>query len=636
MNIFTGGDWPVFFIQTIRELPWWPQIWSSYNGNGFGQNVAFVLGYKTFFALLVKFFTESLHLPWSIVEFIIFFIPFWILAFLSSYVLSKHFIKQKVFNLLSSVIFATNTYALMLVGGGQMGVALAYAFSPFVFLAYLSLLESPKIRRAVIAGLLTGLLICIDPRIGGIILFTSFIFSLFFFSRKKMGMYCLSVLIALLLNSFWIIPFLFSGTGGLTEAYTGTDMLYFLSFAKLENTIGLLHPNWPENFFGKVGFMRPEFLLLPLIAFSSFLFKTDKKIKVLGLVALMGIFLSKGVNDPLGVVYYFLSDHIPAFTMFRDATKWYLMIILAYSILIPLALYKLIEVLYTTKQYAAFKFKVSNKLKKSEFIKPIIVVVFMLFWSITIRQLYLGQLTGTFQRKQVPDEYVRLEKLIAKQNTFFRVLWVPQQSRFGYYSNTNPGVATYDLITSHDLSPTFKYLSSKTTERFLQESAVRYVIVPYDPLGEIYLTDRKYDNRVYKAFMSKMSRVSWLTQDKSFKHIGVFKVQNFLSHAYVLGGNSKASLHSVSLTNYAGDVRSASQSQQLVFSEQFDPHWVLKAEDVTIFAQPYKKRFNLFTIPKNTKTFTIEYTTQRWVDMGVFISATILIGSGLYLTRNKS
>ncbi len=60
---------------------------------------------------------------------------------------------------------------------------------------------------------------------------------------------------------------------------TSVAAVQFFSFAKLDNAIALLHPNWPENIFGKVSFFRSEFLLLPIIAFSPLLFLFRTKIK---------------------------------------------------------------------------------------------------------------------------------------------------------------------------------------------------------------------------------------------------------------------------------------------------------------------------------------------------------------------
>lgn len=619
-TFLTGGDWPVFFKDTISSFSWIPQVWSSVNGNGFGQNVAFVLGYKTFFTILAKFFTETLGFSWYITEKVIFFIPFWILALSSSYLLSHYFIRKKKYSILSSIIFTTNTYALMLVGGGQMGVAIAYAISPLVLLSLLRLMDNQVFRRFILASLLFGFLLMIDPRIAGVTLFIASIFLIFFIHIKNTLYLLGSIFLSVLMNCFWILPFLFSGISGLTEAYIGTDILYFLSFAKLENTIGLLHPNWPENFFGKVGFMRPEFLILPTIAFSAFLSKTEKKTKILGITAIFGIFLSKGVNDPFGFFYYILSDHIPAFTMFRDSTKWYLMIVISYSVLVPLALYSFTEKLLKLKKLIIYKLQFTNKLKNFRYLHQVVIVSFLIFWIITVRQLFLGELTGTFQAKEIPHEYVRLEKLLASEANFSRVLWVPQQSRFGYFSNTHPPVAMYDLITSHDVKPAIKYLASEKNEDFIKKSSIKYVIVPYDSLGEIFLTDRKFDEKVYKAFLNELKQIPYLNQDVSFKKIGVFKVNDYYPHAYFEKSGEKIFLERKSGTRYVGEILPSEKRSKIIFSETYDSSWRLKASMQDIQSQKHMSTFNSFEILSGTTRFEIVHETQFWVQIGLFVS----------------
>lgn len=619
LSFFSGGDWPIFFTQTIKELPWFPQVWSATNGNGYGQNVAFVLGYKTFFAFFAKVFTQIFYLQWSITEKLIFFIPFWMLAIVSSYFLSRYFFKNRLFNALSSVIFATNTYALLLVGGGQMGVAISYAASPIVLLSLISLIEEADKKRLFIAGLLAGLLLCVDPRIFGITICTAGIFLLFNFSYKKLIYVAISLVASVLLNTFWILPFVFSGTSGLSDAYTGNDILYFLSFAKLENSLGLLHPNWPENIFGKVSFMKGEFLILPLLAFAAFLFKTNKKLKILGLLAILGIFLSKGVNLPFGQVYYFLSAYIPLFTMFRDATKWYLVIVIAYSILIPIALYNIAETVRKAKKLTIYRLQFANKLRGFQHTRQIIVGLFLVFWLFSIRSLFLGQVTGTFQPKQIPAEYTRLEKKLSAEKDFSRILWIPQQSRFGFFSNTHPPVASYDLITSHDPIPTFKYLQKKETETFVKESAIKYVILPYDSVGEIFLEDRKYSESVRGKFLSNLKKIPWLTQDTSFKNLGVFLVKN-PNPRFSLQDSQPLNVSQVTTTKYSGTIQKSNKAQFLIFSEQFDSRWVLKAGGKDTPSKVYKKKFNSFEIPSGITHFTIEYTTQKWVEYGIYAS----------------
>ena len=86
--------------------------------------------------------------------------------------------------------------------------------------------------------------------------------------------------IAVLLNLYWVLPLLMlkeNTLDALGSAYTTVGALRFFSFADFSHSLSLLHPNWPENLFGKTYFLQPEFLLLPMLAFSSLLFVKSLK-----------------------------------------------------------------------------------------------------------------------------------------------------------------------------------------------------------------------------------------------------------------------------------------------------------------------------------------------------------------------
>lgn len=51
-------------------------------------------------------------------------------------------------------------------------------------------------------------------------------------------------------------------------------------------------------------------------------------------LALLGIFLSKQVAPPGGFVYKLLFDHFPGFSAFREASKFYVLIAMSYSVMI--------------------------------------------------------------------------------------------------------------------------------------------------------------------------------------------------------------------------------------------------------------------------------------------------------------
>lgn len=629
MNIFdlqkilTGGDWIVFYKETISQLKFFPQVWSSTSGNGLGQNVSFILGYRTFFADLAKFFGDVLNLDWFIVERLIFFVPFWIISILSSYYLSKKFFNIWWQNLLSVIVFSFNTYSLMLVGGGQMGVALSYAITPLIIRLFLNLYEKPTIRNSVISGIFLGLQTILDPRLAivSIIFYAAYILVMFLQNRKfykpVIILSLVSLLVVFLLNLFWILPFLLVKNVTLSDAYTSVGIVKFLSFATFENTISILHPNWPENIFGKIGFMRPEFILIPILAFSALLFKKEKRILSLSFIALVGSFLAKGTNFPLGEIYFWMSQKIPLFTIFRDATKWYGLTIVSYTILIPLAVLGISIFLEKINKY---------------FSKIFIVLVFV-YLIFIVRPLLLGQLTGTFEGKVQPTEYTKLSSFIVLQNKYFRTFWLPTTSRFGYFSNLNPYVSATDFLNSSELTKIEKFINSKDARKSLDDIGVKYIIVPDDLQKEIFLKDRKYDAKSHSEIINFLEKIKWLKRVNGFDNIAVFETPSYENLFFSRSPNMSLNYKILSPTEYDLDIKGAKENDVIYFSQNYDSKWKAIYKNNIILSNSFGLHSNSFRLTQpGSYRLRVFYAPQTLASIGFVISFGALIISIALIT----
>ena len=172
-----------------------------------------------------------------------------------------------------------------------MGIVLAYAVLPVVIGVFmegikdsnLAPLNLSSVRRGLLMGLVLSVLVLFDQRIAYIAILTIGLYWLVFISAhfhiKQVASsvfytFILPFLTTLFLHTFWILPLIFSGKEAnyISEQTPTVGEATFFSFATLSNSISLLHPNWPENIFGKVSFMQPEFLIIPIVAFSLLLF----------------------------------------------------------------------------------------------------------------------------------------------------------------------------------------------------------------------------------------------------------------------------------------------------------------------------------------------------------------------------
>ncbi|MEK9143916.1 MAG: hypothetical protein AAB481_04820 [Patescibacteria group bacterium] len=509
MNIayFSSGDGPFYYSEQMKALSWLPPIWEAFKG--FGENLLPRLWIDYPFRLLVKLLS-SVGLSWFVIEKLLW-ISVFVLAIYSSKKLADYVLGKNMFTWAAPVVYVANTYILLLFGGGQLGVALAYGFAPLVLLKFIQAVDGLRatgygLKQGIRNGLFFALLVTFDLRFAYLSLLMSCLYAAF---RRRLPLFSwvISFLTAGFIHAFWILPILLAGggTGGLGEEFTSTGMLQFLSVADFSHALSLLHPNWPENLFGKVYFMQPEFLVIPLLAFASLLIKegqeaiNNKQQKRLlftvycpffALLALVGAFLAKGVNEPFGGIYAWMFTHVPGFVMFRDPTKFYFFVALGYSILIPFAL---------------------EHIKKK-----VMFIVFIVFWLFTLRAVFTAQVTGNLRPTQLPQEYVQLKDLLVADSTPSRTLWIPQKENYAFASATHPFLATESAFVEDPL--------------FIQkisQMGVRYVIVPPDVYKRLFLTDYRFDPKQRTDLIEALGKTS-LQRNSAFGDIAVFENDRFV------------------------------------------------------------------------------------------------------------
>ena len=630
LSFVDGGDFPFFGYSTIPLLPY---AWGNLLTGGLGESSSSLLWAIMQFTIPLVIFGKILHLPWVLIERFAYLYPFLILSIFSSYFLARKILNRGF--ILAPLIFLANTYMLLVLGGGQLTIMLAISVSPIVLAVFISLIDQPKIKNALIAGLLLSLSLTLDPRITYVTLVMIAIYTahnvktIFKNWIQFLKLFSMVSVITVLLNSFWLLPTLLSHQNPVAQlgaAYTSVGAVQYFSFAKFENAITLLHPNWPENIFGKVYFMRPEFLILPILAFMSLFFIKRKEVSrektfilFFALLGLIGAFLAKGSNDPFGGIYLWMFNHVPGFVMFRDSTKFYLLIAISYSILIPFSVSKIYELI--KRKTENLKPKILGNLLPKLFI--VLVVGYLLF---LIRPALLGQLGGTFKTTTIPAEYTKLEQFLSSQENFSRTLWMPTNQRFGFYSNNHPAISAQDLFSIYDNKKLIQKLNS--SEKLLQESSVRYVVIPYDSQGEIFLSDRKYDDKGYLQTIDQVKKIPWLMPVSGFGKIAVFAVPNAKDHFYITDQKSELAYEYISPVEYSLNVQNAKKGGRVVFAESYDAKWTATNSEFKIQSSEFNGRFNSFVLPKDGNyNLKIYYTPQDYVNLGVVISLISLVGS---------
>jgi len=653
-----GGDWLYLFKESLENYYFLVPSWNTWQGNGLGgTNPIYFL---QSFEYLTVFIATFLHIPWPII-YKFFWFGFFIFSSVSSsmYLLSVVLPKTTLWQrLIAAMIFISNTYVLMLVGGGQMGVALAYSVAPLVLARFIKvidhIIDSNKnfqfsifnFQLALLAGLTLSLQALFDPRIAYTIMIAVTIYLLFKVRKNILNIlllifhtFIIPGLITLLLHIFWILPLIVFSQNTcerFCEAYTGVGIVRFLSFSTFSQGLSLLHPNWPENIFGKVGFMKPEFILIPVLAFFSLLFLSNSAMKqfhnrvilFFALLGIVGAFLAKGANPPFGDFYLWLFENIPGFEMFRDPTKFYLLVALSYSVLIPFSIYSIYKWLSSKckVQSAKLQFKIQN------YSLSLILIFFIIHWVVLIHPAIFGQLGGTLKKHEVPKEYVMLKDFLHKQPEFFRTLWVPRQQRFTFLSNIHPSVEAGALFNATSSAQAIRGIKEKGYQYF-SELAVKYVIVPYDSLGEFFLTDRKYDKIIPEKISKSLENVPWLKKINGFGNITIFEVLLPKNHFW-LEKSGKISYKMVSPTQYIVNV-STIHGQKLTFSEKYNPSWVAKVGDKAIKSKKTLNNLNSFALEKGGYDLEVIFLQDKAYGYGRAISLVAFLGVLFFIFKYR-
>ena len=613
----SAPDFPYFFTETLADYRLFPPVWAPTLGIGLGGEMI-NQGLGTFIYLIVSLFVNRLGMPWEVVYKVFIFGLFLLLSvFSSSYLLRTVIGKPtKIQYFLSVLLFTANTYILMVVDGGQVGVALAYSMSPLVLAMFVGLVSRiSNIQFPIIVGLVSAIQIMFDLRVAVLTLAISLAYGLYhyvFVKRYNFMHYVLGLFVAAVivigLHAHWLLPVVFFRSHPAQVMvrdfnFGSLESFRFFSFATFSQTLALLHPNWPENIFGKVYFMRPEFLALPFLAFLSLLFFRGPKFFVL--LALIGAFLAKGANPPFSEINTWLFIHVPFSSLFRDPTKFYLLTVLSYIILIPYSTHVLMEWVY--------------KKVKPKSVRSVILFVPILYILFLLRPIFLNELNGTFSRHEIPNEYDSLKNFLVNQSDFSRTLWIPKQQRFNYYSYTHPALSANRLFNATSSAEIIGKLQEKNTREFLSTISVQYIIVPYDSFGEIFVRDRKYDETQYNDIVAALDAIPWLQKLEGFGSISVYKTSVAKDHIW-LDGEGALKYSQLSPSMYKVHV-SANNRSQVIFTDVFSPYWIADTGDEALQSQKTADNLNSFPIVKEgTYVLTVYFSKQKYFMYGRIIT----------------
>lgn len=520
-NDYHLGSWSVI---SENSFPW---IWrETAVADGLGEYTAATLWSQPIhvYFWILSYFQISIIWVTKVLLFLILIIGFFSLDKLLTYLKV-----DSIYKYTGILLYLSNSYFLLLIDGGQLSIALMYVIFPLCVYFYLKLVDKANWLGILKIIFSLSLISFFDIRF--LFLLTLFfalhlVFRIIVYPLKEnlklfrklvlIGLVC--TLTLFLFHAYWLLPVILSKGVNLPQTYGKVDQVDFLSLSSITHSLLLQQPHWYQNIFGKISNFRLEFSIIPLLIFSlPFLKRKDKRIGFWLIVAVVGVFLSKGSQMPVGEIYNWLFVNLPGFSLFRDPVKFYLFIALSYSVLLPISL----------KQISQFNYPISV-INKIRYFFPVAVFVYLIFlmWPV-----YFNQMTGMFSQPRFEKDFFALSTILNQDQNFSRIFWIPTESPLGFSSTNHPWVGASGLVNKRPFSVGIK--GTYESFNFLREASymgeifdvagIGYIVYPpLDPIRD----DMHPDNiRYFYTFSNQLSKLPWLSKIDS-SSIPLFKTKS--------------------------------------------------------------------------------------------------------------
>lgn len=457
------GDWLPLSGDRMLEFLRPPQAWNSLRVLGEPNSSLSGAAYE-----LVIGGLAWLGLSYDVIERAVFFLPAAVLPFVSMYALAGRFATSRVARLVAGIVYGSNSY-ILIVSTNQMTVAVAYAVVPFAIRSALALNDTERVVPAAVrTGLWVALAAAYDPRIGLLALALVLTAAASVGWRRAVRGAALILITVVAFHLYWILPLVVVGRGEAFEGLLPIDP--FRSFANWQHALFLNHPFWTgavPTAFEPVDVERVA-VLYPLIGVAAVLLAPrDYRARAAwaaGLV-LVGSLLVKGENPPWREFYGWTFDHVPGMQLFRDMSKFYVLVALGYALLAGMLL-----------EWAMREARISGA-AAARFLAPVASCVIALPVFVTLHPALTQRLGGATRPVAVPSAAERVEARLRADRDFSRVVWVPGLPTFAYQTEAHPPIRVPDIAVQGVPADPFELLERGDLDRLLSLWTIGYVVV---------------------------------------------------------------------------------------------------------------------------------------------------------------
>lgn len=485
-SILEYGDWQYRPDESVRQQVSSWMTWVPFNNLG-SANVlmsgfplrGLAWGIITQLGMSYDIATKlTLFLPVALGGFLI---PFWV---------GRSFFKNDVVAFFTALFYGSTAYYLTL-QTGHLPIAIIYAFLPLIVWLTDRALRTNELRHWLLLSLAFCVGIFYEVRIMYLVTCVLLLYFVVFVAThavkfrsywKHIG---ISALFIVLANVFWLVPTKLAAAQGIGEI-AGRG-LFGNTLFNLQQSFGVMKWSWTGDVIDRTFSAQPVpvyLYIIPIIICIGLVMLKTYRGKLLFYMALtaIGLLLSKQSAEPFASLYGWLYDNFPGFVLFREASKFYIIVAFGYFGLLGYGLLAL-------KEAGAARMLRT----KMMYLYPLALIGILFVTGMNLWPAASTSLGNTFKNAQMPADYVTLKKFIKDQPDFFRTYWVPRESWWGYYDNQHPKVRAVDLLvqdwkempinrgsgSGYDLaSSTVAAFNQPYSAAAFRDASVKYVIVP--------------------------------------------------------------------------------------------------------------------------------------------------------------
>ncbi|MEK7497554.1 MAG: hypothetical protein AAB656_01400 [Patescibacteria group bacterium] len=479
------GDAPFFYLQGLKELISEPLAWTN-RGASFGglNNVIFLWPLMFVYGLIDNN---------DIAIRVLFYFPAVIFAGLGTYLLTKYLKLSRTVGFFSVLTYVLNTYFILLIDGGQVGIALAYGLFPLSLFFVKKLVDKPTFNSFFISLIFLFLLGVADPRFVAILILTITIWQIAELKFKNLR-YLIPLMFAwALLNLYWIYPLIKNSSVGNIVSISN------IGIGSWYDPLILRAPHWPNNLFGKI--LKPPlyFGIVPILILAGVVLKRSRNV-----LSFLVVFIVFALLYSLNPFIY-----LPFGSAFRDSTKFFA----------PLLLFAGILIGYTAEVLNRWFFKLS-------------IYLFILF---LIYPALIGKMNFVLSSRTYSSDFQKIYENLSGEGGYFRTAWFPERHLLTYETQNNPAIDARELVhflpfanlnASEDV---FNFLNNETFVDWFRVLGIKYLVMSGNP-REILKTQQ--DQKDWGTITSLIDRTPGLVKLDLGTDTVLFKVPETYPRAY--------------------------------------------------------------------------------------------------------